>query len=538
MTRGGGKRTAIGAALLIIALAGVAALASFDSSSGNSGGIVAAQATTDYDDDNDGLIDVTTLAQLNAMRWDLNGDGDVASTDAANYLLAFPSRDTNAATRMGCPSGTCTGYELRADLDFDTDDDGDVDSSDSPSFPNWTPIGQSGSGFSATFRGNNYTISNLTINDSAASSANKLSRVGLFGRSGGAMSGVGLVDVNITASVSANGDIGALVGAQSTLGSIRSSYATGSIRHTGTGTFNYIGGLAGHSSSATISASWSGVNASSTGASTYVGGLVGRASGAAITAAYARGAVSVSGSGSYAGGLIGRMDNRASAAASYAAGPVTSSGSGGGAGGLYGVASGSGIVVSDSYWDVGTTGVADDANSDAPEGVATSDLQSVTSYAGVFANWNANVNGVAGNDDPWEFGQAMQYPRLKFGFDTDGQVAQGSLAMGTPGTNGDNPVVGQTARVCLLAGPTQRAAGTGGATYQPWQWYRSTDGVSWGSPITKTGPTYDYMPVAGDVGNYLRACVDVVSSANADRVLGDDRVCAGPFAKVQASGGS
>ena len=538
MTRGGGKRAAIGIALLIIALAGVAALASFDSSSGiGGGGIAAAQATTDYDDDNDGLIDVTTLAQLNAMRWDLNGDGDVASTDAANYLLAFPSRDTNAATRMGCPSGTCTGYELRADLDFDTDDDGDVDSSDSPSFPNWTPIGTTAA-YTATFSGNNYTISNLTINDTVASSANKLSRVGLFGRSNGAaMSGVGLVDVNITASVSASGNIGSLVGAQTT-GSIRSCYATGSIRHTGTGTFNNVGGLAGQSSSAVISASWADVNVSSAGPSAYVGGLMGRASSATITATYAKGAASVSGNGSYVGGLIGRMANGADVWSSYAAGPVANSGTGGNAGGLYGRSLGSSNTVSASYWDVGTTGVADDADIITPEGVATSDLQSVTSYAGVFANWNANVNGVAGNDDPWEFGQAMQYPRLKFGFDTDGQVAQGSLAMGTPGTNGDNPVVGQTARVCLLAGPTQRAAGTGGATYQPWQWYRSTDGVSWGNPITKTGPTYDYMPVAGDVGNYLRACVDVVSSANADRVLGDDRVCAGPFAKVQASGGS
>ena len=41
--------------------------------------------------------------------------------------------------------------------------------------------------------------------------------------------------------------------------------------------------------------------------------------------------------------------------------------------------------------------------------------------------------------------------------------------------------------------------------------------------------------VSGDVGNYLRACVDVVSSTGAERVLGADRVCVGPFAKVQAN---
>ena len=73
-------------------------------------GMASAQtATTDYDDDNDGLIDVKTLAQLNAIRHDLNGNGDATHAD---YIAAFPSRDTSASGRMGCPSGTCTGYEL------------------------------------------------------------------------------------------------------------------------------------------------------------------------------------------------------------------------------------------------------------------------------------------------------------------------------------------------------------------------------------------------------------------------------------------
>ncbi len=34
-------------------------------------------AQTDYDTDNDNLIDITSLAQLNAIRYDLNGDGTV-----------------------------------------------------------------------------------------------------------------------------------------------------------------------------------------------------------------------------------------------------------------------------------------------------------------------------------------------------------------------------------------------------------------------------------------------------------------------------
>ena len=76
----------------------------------------AAQSTTDYDTDDDNLIDVNTLAQLNAMRWDLNGDGTASAGNQASYATAFP----NPEAGMGCPA-TCAGYELTADLDFNTD---------------------------------------------------------------------------------------------------------------------------------------------------------------------------------------------------------------------------------------------------------------------------------------------------------------------------------------------------------------------------------------------------------------------------------
>ena len=94
-----------------------------------------AAATVSYDTDGDGLIEISSLAQLNAIRWDLDGDGaevngaDVNGADVA-YAAAFP----DAAAGMGCPTNSddsddsdCTGYELTADLDFDTDGDGDVD---------------------------------------------------------------------------------------------------------------------------------------------------------------------------------------------------------------------------------------------------------------------------------------------------------------------------------------------------------------------------------------------------------------------------
>ena len=492
---------------------------------------------TDYDDNDNGLIDVTTLAQLNAMRWDLNGDGDVSSTNAANYLLAFPNRDTAAATRMGCPSGTCTGYELRADLDFDTDDDGDVDSSDT--YSNWTPIGTNVNPYATEFKGNNRTISNLTISGSST-----LSRIGLFGAlsSTGTITGVGLVDVNINVSMSNTGAsfAGALVGYNT--GTVRSTYATGSVSATTTGTAMNVGGLAGTTNSATIAASWASVDVSSSGSANYAGGLTGWLQGsspgsASIIGSYATGSVSATDTGSinlnnHAGGLVGYAagsgSEQAIITASYATGPVSAPTSGS-SGGLVGTVI-SGTTITDGYWDTGTTDIADDSDTASPEGKATSDLHSVLSYTGIYANWNVNVDGVTGNDDPWEFGANMQYPLLKF--DGMSQVAQGSLAMGTPGTNGDNPVVGQVAAVCLVAGGSQRAAGMG-TNPKPWIWSKSTDGVTWADITEDDGVTYEYTPVSGDVGSYLRACVAVNSTLSA--VEGAEEACVHPFAKVKAS---
>ena len=538
MTRGGGKRAAIGVALLIIALAGVAALASFDSSGSSSGGLAAAQTTTDYDTDDDGLIEVSSLAQLNAIRWDLNGNGAPDSmTNASSYGTAFPNRDTAAATRMGCPetsvpadtTADCIGYELAETnagyLDFDTDGDGDVDSSDSPSFPNWTPIGGI---YSGEFKGNNRTISNLTINNSSAAN------VGLFAQNTGKISGLGLVNVSVTSTRSTTSTtVGALVGFGNA--DIISCYATGSVSYTGSGQFGNIGGLTGQSI-ASISASWSSVNVSNTGTGTgtNAGGLAGSNLGglASITASYAAGAVSNTGPNGLAGGLVGHQGDNSSITASYAAGPVTATGTGGGAGGIR-VGLGTNTAISATYWDVGTTGIADDANSDAPEGVSTSDLQSPKPYAGIYSTWNVNVDGVAGDDDPWAFGTGMQYPMLKW--DGMSLPAQGSLAMGAPDvdTNGETPTVGRMARVCLTTGPVLRQAGTGGQRHQPWVWSRSADGVTWTNIAQDGGGTYEYTPVAADANNHLRACVPIISTDARSR--GESLMCIRPFPPVQAS---
>ena len=58
---------------------------------------------TDYDDNNNGLIDVRNLAQLDAVRHDLNGNGDPTSGGATAYGTAFPNRNTSSGGRMGLP---------------------------------------------------------------------------------------------------------------------------------------------------------------------------------------------------------------------------------------------------------------------------------------------------------------------------------------------------------------------------------------------------------------------------------------------------
>ena len=130
--------------------------------------------TFDYDDDGNGLIDIRNTAQLNAMRYDLNGDGvaDNAADNAA-YAAAFPS----PAAGMGCPRDTesalpayiCSGYELRADLDFDENDDNVINALDDDFWnggKGWAPVGSSSAPYTAAFRGNGKTVSHLYISRS------------------------------------------------------------------------------------------------------------------------------------------------------------------------------------------------------------------------------------------------------------------------------------------------------------------------------------------------------------------------------------
>ena len=376
--------------------------------------VMRAPGLTNYDPDGDGLIAITTLAQLNAMRWDLDGDGAIdasASTaDTTAYNTAFPNRDT--ATRMGCFPG-CTGYELLADLDFDENNDDEITSADATywnSGAGWDPLGTYG----GTFKGNNKTISHLFINRGSRHNT------GLFHAVDGDVSGLGLLKVNVTGA----DRVGGLAGNQGGGGTISSCYVTGRVSGSKWG----VGGLVGRSfrTSGTnrIVSSYALVSVRVPAHVTsggIAGGLVGWLTDQTeVVASYALGTVFVGHSSAVGGGLVGQIASGSDVTASYATGAVTGAGT---KGGLVGSSAG---TVTDSYWDTQTSGIVDDSDTVAPEGKLTSDLQSVTSASGIYANWDDLTIDASGtnDDDPWTFGTTKQYPVLTFaGLDTTAQYA-------------------------------------------------------------------------------------------------------------------
>ena len=265
--------------------------------------VTVSAGTTDYDADNDGFIDVANLAQLDALRYDLNGDGLVDGAIWMPYYRAFPM----GALGMGCPSEGCTGYELTANLDFDTDDDGDVDSDDDywNGGDGWAPIGEADTPFIADFMGNRRTVSNLFIDRDTEDD------VGLFGAvDSSRISGVTLAGADVTGRHA----VGSLRGS-SIYGTVIDSHATGQVSGQ-----DEVGGLVGRTWG-TVWYSSAAVNVSGNDA---VGGLVGHQTLNDTVASYATGNVE----GMEAvGGLVGAVSDVSHVIeASYATGNVSGSG--------------------------------------------------------------------------------------------------------------------------------------------------------------------------------------------------------------------
>ena len=329
---------------------------------------------TIYDTDADGLIDIDTIQKLNAIRWDLNGDGTPASGQGTNYNTAFPT----AATNLGCPKGICTGYELTADLDLDDNDAGDrTDDTYWNDGAGWAPIGADSTNnrFTATFNGNGFVIDNLLINRSA------LFPVALFtaAGSGAHITAVGIRDANVNGPRSA----ATLVAVNQSGSTVSASFSTGSITG-GWGT----GGLVGYNAG-TVEASYSSATVTAT-STAHTGGLVGsnNTTTAVIRSSYATGTVTTG--TFYTGGLVGANTNSA--------------------------------MITDSYWNTDIISRAGFATTGAV-GRTTAQLQSPVGYTGIYAAWDDrdidNADGdstsTTGTDSPWNFGSGSHYPALSFG---------------------------------------------------------------------------------------------------------------------------
>ena len=409
--------------------------------------ITVGSGVTDHDKDDDGLIDLTTPAQLHAVRWDLDGNG-APESNASDYAAAF----AGWAQGMGCRGGTCVGYELAADLDLNL--------APYNRGEGWTPIGFSATTtlitsatttlivsptspavaahpFSAIFKGNNHTIANLFIRRTQAPSSGPIVRptglsVGLFARLGreGRIDGVGLVNANVTGGARDN-DVGSLVGLNE--GAITASYATGAV--TGTGTPNTsntgrgVGGLVGRNRQGAIAASYA---TAAVAGLADVGGLVGKNILGRIVASYATGAVM----GRFAvGGLVG-VTQGGTIAASYATGIVSGHDA---LGGLVAISTSVlvfetrvilPVTIINSYWDIQTTG---QSSGQGGVGKSTQELQAPGDYRGIYADWNLDVDGSPGADRPWRFGESDQYPVLQQG----GMDSAAQFAAQKPFTDAD-----------------------------------------------------------------------------------------------------
>ena len=306
------------------------------------------------------------------MRWDQNGDGDPdATTTAADYLLAFPDRETSATGTMGCPSGNCTGYELTTDLTF-------------AATSTWTPIAD----FAATLDGAGHTITGLSINTGAIINAGMFSAL----TASATIRDLGLIDAHVTSTVPDALSHGILAGSAAAGSVISGVYAQGGR-----------------------------ITATTTSGGVEVGGLVGELQGA-IRASYATASVNIPNSNllaSYAGGLVGRC-TRCTITASYAAGPVASTGAVNTTNGLVGGIDSDGINdLTNSYCDTQATG---QANCISPTGnparlvlataANTAGLQTPTGYTGLYLNWNIDTNDDGLPNYPWNFRTATQYPVL------------------------------------------------------------------------------------------------------------------------------
>ena len=323
------------------------------------------------DEDGNGLIDISNATHLNAIRHRIDG-------------RAYQESET--ADAIYC-SNSCMGYELTADIDL--------------AGIEWQPIGSPSEPFSGLFRGNGYTISNLTIK------ANNTDNIGLFAAigTGGRVENLGLVNVDIAGQSRRIGSIAAF-----NSGTIINSYANGKLVDSGD-RINVVGGLVGRNERGKIVNSYAYVNIEA--ATGFVGGLVGEIQGGSIVNSYAGGDVRVD--SGIAGGLVGTNGSVISIVNdSYTVGDVQVDN--GRVGGLVAVSSGGGTF-NNSYYRKGAV----ISGTDSLVGIdkTAAELKAGVSSDDVYTGWDAA---------DWDFGNTKQYPVLLYaaGDDKDNRACETS----------------------------------------------------------------------------------------------------------------
>ena len=309
-------------------------------------GVFQCNYLSDIDQDDDGLIELCDLNALDAVRYQLDGSG---------YRESFNAVKINA----GCPSSGCNGYELRSDLDFNSDDSyRDTTNKEAwTSGLGWLPIGDRLNFFNARFEGNGHTIANLYINRPsdyiglfkataklAKISDLVLSQTNIKGNSyvgslaGHNAGGVTYVGVEGGRLVGAGNNVGGLFGANAgtilngdvmleliesnghSLGGLvghNEGHITYSVADTSLLGVSQVGGLVGLNSSGVLANNRSD---GTTKGGDYVGGLVGLNRGR-ISASHAEG--NVISDGSYSGGLVGANSRKGRIADSRVGGAVS-----------------------------------------------------------------------------------------------------------------------------------------------------------------------------------------------------------------------
>ena len=282
------------------------------------------------DDDEDGLIDIRSLAQLNHMRFNLAGTSYRTRSDDPGSSAGCPSidhdnddPDGNGKKADDSPATpkqpTCHGYELVNDLDFTNKSDAGYDADWDPVVQKakatpgagWVPVGVDNR-FTGDFNGNGHAIHNLYIN------ASGVSYVGLFGRVEGVLiQNLGLTGEHmlVKATVTDNSVfyVGSLAGTfegrGSSATSIGNCYSTGSVVAHGKAGVANVGGFVGLSGTNALVMDncyiAGDVSVEMDGGIIYAGGLVGDSYYPRINNCYVLGRVRATGSSVSAGGLLG-----------------------------------------------------------------------------------------------------------------------------------------------------------------------------------------------------------------------------------------